>query len=71
MNAAEKGEHYARIFRKVGTLLGKGDAERAASALNEGLEFARAQGDASMVRRFEAEIARITASDKSSKSPAK
>jgi hypothetical protein len=71
MNAAEKGERYARTFRKVGTLLGKGDTERAVSALNEGLDFARAQGDAAMVRRFEAEIASVMASNRSSKSPSK
>ena len=29
MNAAEKGERYARIFRKAGVFLGKGEIPRA------------------------------------------
>jgi len=58
MDAAEKGERYARMFRKAGTLLGKGNIARAVDVLKEGVELARAQGDARMAERFQAEIDR-------------
>jgi hypothetical protein len=58
MNAAEKGERYARIFRKAGTLLGKGNIARAVEAFKEGVEIATAGGDARMAERFQAEIER-------------
>jgi hypothetical protein len=61
MNAAEKGERYARIFRKAGTLLGKGNIARAVEAFKEGVELARAEGDTRMARRFELEIERAQA----------
>ena len=44
MNAAEKGERYARIFRKAGTFLGKGNIARAVEAFKEGVELARPKG---------------------------
>lgn len=56
MNAAEKGERYARIFRKAGTFLGKGNIARAVEVLKEGVELAKAQGDTRMAERFQAEI---------------
>jgi hypothetical protein len=58
MNAAEKGERYARIFRKAGTLLGKGNIARAVAVFKEGVELATAQGDARMAERFQSEIDR-------------
>jgi hypothetical protein len=58
MNAAEKGERYARIFRKAGTLLGKGNIALAVEVFKEGAELANLQGDARMAERFEAEIKR-------------
>jgi hypothetical protein len=58
MDAAEKGERYARIFRKAGTFLGKGNIARAAAVFKEGLELARTLGDARMAARFQAELER-------------
>jgi hypothetical protein len=61
MNAAEKGERYARIFRKAGTFLGKGNIARAVETFKEGLELARAEGDTRMAQRFDHEIERAQA----------
>jgi hypothetical protein len=58
MDAAEKGERYARIFRKAGTLLGKGNIARAVKVLKEGVELADGFGDRRMAERFQAEIER-------------
>ena len=60
MNAAEKGERYARIFRKVGVFLGKGEISRALEVLNDGKKIAEREGDSKMAARFAAEIAAIT-----------
>jgi hypothetical protein len=60
MDAATKGERYARLFRKAGTFIGKGNIARAIEALKEGQELARNEGDAQMERRFSQEIARIS-----------
>ena len=60
MDAAAKGERYARLFRKAGTFIGKGNIARAIEALKEGQELARNEGDAQMERRFSQEIARIS-----------
>jgi len=57
MNAAEKGERYARIFRRAGVFLGKGEIPRALEALNEGKKIAEREGDRKMAERFAAEIA--------------
>jgi hypothetical protein len=43
--AAEKGQRYARIFRKAGTLLGKGEIARAIEAFQEGQALAEQLGD--------------------------
>ena len=56
MDAAEKGERYARIFRKAGTFIGKGNIARAVETLKEGQALAESLGDASMVKRFTREI---------------
>jgi hypothetical protein len=61
MNAAEKGERYARIFRKVGVFLGKGETSRAVEALSEGKKIAELNGDSKMAARFGAEIAKVSA----------
>lgn len=58
MDAAEKGQRYARIFRKAGALLGKGETARAIEALKEGQMLAEQLGDRGMARRFADEIAR-------------
>ena len=60
MNAAEKGELYARIFRKVGVFLGKGEIPRALKELNEGMKIAERNGDSKMAARFAQEIANVT-----------
>jgi hypothetical protein len=43
MNAAAKAELYARIFRKVGVFLGKGEIPRALNELCEGMKNRRTQ----------------------------
>ena len=67
MNAAEKGELYARIFRKVGVLLGKGEIPRALKELDEGMKIAEANGDSKMAARFAQEIAKISKPAQSAK----
>lgn len=59
MNAAEKGERYARVFRRVGVFLGKGEIARALEALNDGKKIAEREGDSKMAQRFAAEIVAI------------
>ena len=56
MNAAEKGELYSRIFRKVGVFLGKGEIPRALKELDEGMKIAERNGDSKMAARFQLEI---------------
>jgi hypothetical protein len=65
MNAAEKGERYARIFRKAGTFLGKGNIARAIEVFKEGVELAVGEGDARMAARFQNEIDRAQTRTKS------
>lgn len=60
MDAAAKGERYARLFRKVGTFIGKGNIARAIEVLKEGQELAQSQGDLGMARRFGDEIDRLS-----------
>jgi hypothetical protein len=60
MTSAEKGERYARIFRKAGTFLGKGNIARAVEVLKQGVEVAQDSGDAAMAARFQADIDRIS-----------
>jgi len=60
MNAAEKGELYARIFRKVEVFLGKGETARALKELNDGMKIAEDNGDRKMAARFADEIAKIS-----------
>lgn len=60
MDAAAKGERYARLFRKVGTFIGKGNIARAIEVLKEGQELAQSLGDLGMAGRFGDEIARLS-----------
>jgi hypothetical protein len=60
MNAAEKGKLYARIFRKVGVFLGKGEIPRALNELNEGMKIAEHNGDSKMAARFAQELANVS-----------
>jgi hypothetical protein len=60
MNAAEKGQIYARIFRKVGLYLGKGEIPRALKELDEGMKIAERNGDSKMAARFAQEIANVS-----------
>jgi hypothetical protein len=59
MNASEKGQRYARIFRKAGIFLGKGNIARAIDLLKEGQSLAEQLGDRTMARRFAAEIVTV------------
>jgi hypothetical protein len=67
MNAAEKGELYARIFRKVGVFLGKGEIPRALKELDEGMKIAEQNGDSKMAARFAQEIANLSKTSESTK----
>jgi excinuclease UvrABC nuclease subunit len=67
MYAAEKGQLYARIFRKVGVFLGKGETQRAIRELNEGMKIAEDNGDSKMAARFADEIAKISNTPESTK----
>ena len=64
MNAAEKGQRYARIFRKVGVFLNKGETARALEALNDGKKIAEREGDSKMAQRFAGEIEAVSKSAK-------
>jgi hypothetical protein len=67
MNAAEKGELYARIFRKVGVYLGKGEIPRALKELDEGMKIAERNGDSKMAERFAQEITNVSKLTESTK----
>jgi hypothetical protein len=58
MSTAEQGERYARIFRKAGVFLGKGNIARAIEVLKEGKAMAERLGHRTMAERFAAEMAR-------------
>jgi hypothetical protein len=58
MDSAEQGERYARIFRKAGAYLAKGNVARALEVLKEGSKLAEREGHAKMARLFAAEIER-------------
>jgi hypothetical protein len=60
MTPAEKGERYARIFRKAGVFIGKGNIARAVEVLKEGESLATSLGDLRMAQRFADEIVRVT-----------
>jgi len=58
MTPAEKGQRYAKIFRKAGVYLGKGNIARAVAVLKEGETLATGLGDLTMARRFADEAQR-------------
>jgi hypothetical protein len=58
MNAAEKGQRYAKVFRRAGNFLSKGNLARAIEVLKEGQALAEQLGDSAMARRYAAEIER-------------
>jgi hypothetical protein len=60
MGATEKGQRYAKVFRKAGVLLSRGKIERAIEVLKEGVAMAEGLGDHSMAQRFAAEIERAS-----------
>ena len=62
MDAGEKGQRYAKLFRKAGVLLSRGRIERAIEVLKEGAAMAEQLGDHAMARRFAAEIERAAKS---------
>jgi hypothetical protein len=65
MDAAEKGQGYARIFRKAGTFIGKGNIARAIETLKEGQALAESLGDTGMAKRFAREIENARAPSRS------
>ena len=60
MEPAEKGAHYAKIFRKAGALLGNGSIARALTVLEEGRADAERLGDRGIANRFKLEIERVS-----------
>ncbi len=62
MDANANGERYARIFRKAGVYLAKGNVARALEVLKEGRDLAERDGHPKMARLFAAEMERAKAS---------
>jgi hypothetical protein len=60
------GERYARIFRKAGVHLAKGNLARALQVLKEGRDLADRNDHPRMARLFSAEIERQSATASSS-----
>jgi len=58
MDSSVKGERYARIFRKAGVYLAKGNVARALEVLKEGRDLAEREGHPKMARLFAAEMER-------------
>ncbi|HUN58574.1 MAG TPA: hypothetical protein VMU41_10705 [Candidatus Binataceae bacterium] len=58
MDAAEKGQRYAKVFRRAGNFLSKGNVARAVEILKEGQALAEKSGDIAMAGRYAAEIER-------------
>jgi hypothetical protein len=58
MDSKVHGERYARIFRKAGVYLGKGNLARALKAFEEGRALAERNGHHRMAQLFTAEIER-------------
>ncbi len=62
MDPAAKGERYARIFRKAGVYLAKGNVARALEVLKQGRDLAEHEGHPKMARLFTAEMERAKVS---------
>jgi hypothetical protein len=58
MDSADQGERYARIFRKAGVYLAKGNVARALEVLKEGRDLAERERHPKMARLFAAEMER-------------
>jgi hypothetical protein len=58
MNSSDQGERYARIFRKAGVYLARGNVARALEVLKEGRDLAERGGHPKMAGLFEAEMKR-------------
>jgi len=54
MNSGDQGERYARIFRKAGVYLAKGNVARALEVLKEGRDLAEREGHLKMAGLFAA-----------------
>jgi hypothetical protein len=61
MDSSVKGERYARIFRKAGVYLAKGNVARALEVLKEGRDLAECEGHPKMALLFTAEMERAQA----------
>jgi hypothetical protein len=61
MDSRANGERYARIFRKAGVHLSKGNVARALEVLKEGRDLAEREGHLKMARLFTAEMERAKA----------
>ncbi|HVA39253.1 MAG TPA: hypothetical protein VNF49_01200 [Candidatus Binataceae bacterium] len=61
MDSSAKGERYARVFRKAGVYLAKGNVARALEVLKAGRDLAEREGHPKMARLFAAEMERATA----------
>jgi hypothetical protein len=59
MDSAEKGYRYAKVFKRAGNFLSKGNVARAIEVLKEGRALAEQLGDMRMARRYVAEIERV------------
>jgi hypothetical protein len=62
MDSSATGERYARIFRKAGVYLAKGNVARALEVLKEGRDLAEREGHPKMARLFATEMERAKAS---------
>jgi hypothetical protein len=58
MDSSAKGERYARVFRKAGVYLSRGNVARALEVLKEGLDLAEREGHPKMARLFASEMER-------------
>jgi hypothetical protein len=61
MDSGAKGARYARIFRKAGAYVAKGNLARALELLKEGRDLAEREEPPKMVRLFSAEMERAKA----------
>jgi hypothetical protein len=67
MDSSARGERYARVFRKAGVYLARGNVARALEVLQEGRDLAEREGHPKMARLFAAEMERAKASDDAEK----
>jgi hypothetical protein len=53
-----KGKQYSTIVRRAGLAWGKGDLQKAISAMQEGIALATENGDSEVVRVFQRDLER-------------